>query len=145
MTWLRWAAALHGYLGVLAVAALLHPAIVLRRGRVLSRSNRWSVVASTALVVGTYTAGLALYGGYRELVKRALFTQSFRAGLLFETKEHLAVVALCFAVGGCVAALAAPSGSAATRRTAALLFAVSAMTTLLLVFIGTHVGSVRSF
>lgn len=145
MIWLRWAAALHGYLAVLAVAALLHPAIVLRSGRVLSRSNRWSVVASTALVVATFSAGLSIYGGYRDHVKRALFTQSFRAGLLFETKEHLAVVALCFALGACLAALAAPAGSVAVRRTAALLYALSAMTTLLLVMIGTYASAVRGF
>lgn len=145
MTWLRWAAALHGYLAVLAVAALLHPAIVLRNGRVLSRSTRWSVAASTLLVAGTYGAGLLLYGGYREHVKRALFTQSLRAGLLFETKEHLALVALCFALGGCLAALAAPSRSVAIRRTAALLYALSAMTTLLLVILGTYVSAIRGF
>lgn len=143
--WLRWLATFHGYLGVLAVAALLHPAILLREGRVPSRRARLSILGATGLAVATFGAGIAIYGSYRRLVKRALFSDSVRAGLTFETKEHLAVVVVSLAVGACVAALVAPRASSTLRKASALFFACSAATALLLVVLGAYVSSVRGF
>jgi len=145
MTLLRVLAAVHGYLAVLAAAALLHPAILLRAGKPPSRRARWAMLAATALSVATYGGGLLIYGSYRRLVKRALFSANLRAGLGFETKEHLAVLVVSLALGACFAVLVAPKSSVALRKTAALFFALAAATALVLVGLGTWVSSMRSF
>jgi len=144
MLW-RWLVAVHGYLGVLAAAALLHPALSLRTGKPLSRRGHYAMLAATFLTIATFGGGLTVYGKYREIVKRQLFSDSLRAGLLFETKEHLAVTVLCFSVGACVAVLFAPKQATALRRVAALLFVLAAVTAITVVLLGTHVSSVRSF
>ena len=58
---LRLLESLHGHFGILAAVALMHPAILLRRGRALSRGMRWSI-GLTAAVTATTTpvAGVAL-------------------------------------------------------------------------------------
>ncbi len=138
-------ASIHGYFGVLAAAALLHPAILLRKGAPLSRGGRWSL-ALTALVTSIgFGLGISLYGSYRSQVKRALFTDSIHAGLLFETKEHLAVLVISLALGATVAALTAPRDARDLRRVAALLFAFAALACLATASLGTYVASVRSF
>jgi hypothetical protein len=145
MMLLRWVVAVHGYLGVLAAASMLHPALSLRSGKPLSRRGHYAMLAATFLTLATYGGGLAVYGKYRELVKRPLFAESLRAGLLFETKEHLAVTVLCFVLGACVAALFAPRQAVALRKVSALLFVLAAVTAMAVVLLGTHVSSVRSF
>jgi hypothetical protein len=137
--------AIHGYLGVLAAVALLHPAILLRRGSPLSRGGRWSVVLTSVVTVLGFSLGILLYPSYREIVKRPLFTESFRAGLLFETKEHLAVMVVSLTIGATVAALLAPREARSIRRTAALLFAFAAFACLATASLGTYVSAIRSF
>lgn len=105
----------HGHLGWLAVAALLHPAIVLRRPR---RRAALSVVLATLTLTLTAAAGVALYGPYRSLLKQRLFLDAPRVGWLFERKEHLAIGALAFAWVGCVAHLGAPSFPPGARTNA---------------------------
>lgn len=145
MSWDRLWEAIHGHLGVLAAVALVHPAILMWRGRPLSRGARWSVGLSSALTVGAYSFGLASYGAYREVVKRELFATDRAAGLLFETKEHLAYVTVALAIGGCACALLAPRSADETRRTAARLYAVAAALCALVGALGTYVASVRGF
>lgn len=145
MTWLRLLESLHGHLGVLTAAALLHPAILLRRGRPLSRGGRWSVALTTLLSLLAFVTGVFIYGDYRELVKRELFMQRPEVALLFETKEHLAWVVLSFALGAGVAALIAPRAALETRRAAGWLYVAAAILCIATASLGTWVAAVRGF
>lgn len=136
---------IHGHLGVLAAAALLHPAILLRDGRPLSRGIRWSLGLTSAVTAGAFGLGLTIYEPYRAQVKRPLFVESPDAGWLFETKEHLAYVVLALTVGATVCALAAPRRRRALRRLAALLFAAASAVCLAVVGLGTYLAAVRGF
>jgi len=136
---------IHGHLGMLATAALIHPAVVLRKGKPLGYRSRWAVSLSTAFTVLAYSAGIAIYADYRNLVKRALFRADLHAGLLFETKEHLALAVVCLALGALVAALAAPRHATGLRRTAAIVYALAAALCLLTGGLGIYVTSVRGF
>lgn len=142
---LRLLAALHGYLGVLTVAALLHPAILLRKGVMLSFRLRLAVGLSAAFAVLALGSGLLLYGDYRRSVRPELFQASYRAGLLFETKEHLAVVAVALSIGAALAAFVAPRDAPGLRRAAAAFFAVAAVLVLATAAMGTYVAAVRGF
>lgn len=118
---------------------------LLRRGKPLSRHNVWAVVGAAAATSATFALGLLLYGDYRSGVKRQLFAESLRAGLLFETKEHLAVLVLCSTLGAAFAALVAPAARSDLRRAAALLFAVAATACLVTAGLGAGVAAVRDF
>ena len=145
MIGLRLWAAVHGHLGVLAVVALVHPAVLLWSGRPLSRGGRLSLGLSTLVTVAAFVVGLAAYGDYRAHVKRDLFHVDPRAGLLFETKEHLAYAALALTLGGFACAWLAPTGGMALRRTAARLFAAAVLLTAIVAGLGTYVAAVRGF
>jgi hypothetical protein len=145
VSWDRLWESVHGHLGVLAAIALLHPAILLRDGRPLTRGLRSSVGLSTALTGLAFAFGVASYDSYRELVKRDLFLLDPAAGLLFETKEHLAYVTLALAIGAGAAALLAPASATGTRRMAARVYAAAALGCLTVVALGTWVASVRGF
>ena len=145
MMYMRVLQSIHGHLGMLAAAALIHPAIVLRRGKPLSYRGRWAVSLSTGFTVLAYSAGIAIYADYRNLVKRALFHENLHAGMLFETKEHLALSVVCLALGGLVAALAAPRRATALRRSAAVIYALAAALCLLTGALGVYVTSVHGF
>ena len=89
--------------------------------------------------------GIAIYDDYREVVKRDLFLDAPTAGLLFETKEHIAWAVLVLTLGaGAVAALA-PREAKQLRRSAALMYAVAAGICSLTVVLGTYVAAVRGF
>ena len=96
---------IHGHLGWLAIAALLHPAILLRNPR---RRAPLSVGLATLLAVATALLGVTIYPSYRELLKQRIFIEHPSLGWTFERKEHLAVGAVSFALVGCVAHLALP-------------------------------------
>jgi hypothetical protein len=136
---------IHGHLAVLAAAALLHPAILLRDGRPLSRGLRWSLGLTAAVTAAAFALGVGLYEDYRALVKRPMFIEDVQAGLLFETKEHLAYAVLVLTLGACTTALTAPAREARLRRLAAALFAAASLACLVTVALGTYVASVRSF
>ena len=102
----------HGHVGWLAVAALLHPAIILRRPR---RRASLSVVLATLTLTLTGVAGVMLYSPYRNTLKQRIFIETPRVGWLFERKEHLAVGALALAWVGCVAHLTAPRFPSSAR------------------------------
>jgi hypothetical protein len=138
-------ATVHGYLGVLAAAALLHPAILLRDGRPLSRGMRWSIGLTAVVTSAAFSLGVSIYEDYREIVKRPLFVASRTVGLLFETKEHLAYAVIALTLGAAVCAFAAPADEPRLRRLAAVLFAAAALVCLAVVGLGTYVASVRGF
>ena len=97
----RVVAHVHGHLGWLAVALLVHPAVVLRtRGR--ARAGI-AVGLATGLVSTTAAAGAWLYPVYRERVKGELFASAPTVGWLFERKEHLAFGAVLLAWAGAAA------------------------------------------
>jgi hypothetical protein len=107
----------HGHVGWLAAAALVHPAILLRRP---GRRATLSASLATGAVTVTGLLGALLYPEYRARLRAPLFAQSPAIGWLFERKEHLAVGVLGFAWIGCIAHLSAPSfGDASLRRTVA--------------------------
>lgn len=92
----------HGHVGWLAVAALLHPAILLRNPK---RRAPLSVILATALTLASGAMGAFIYPEYRLRLKQQIFIHTPGLGWCFERKEHLAVGALAFAVVGCIAHL----------------------------------------
>lgn len=93
---------LHGHLGMLATAALWHPAIVLRRENRRAPLAAW---LSTSMLTVTGIGGAYLYPPYRSILKQKLFVHAPQIGWMFERKEHLAVGALCLAWAGLIAHL----------------------------------------
>lgn len=136
---------LHGHLGVLAVALLFHPAILLWRGQPLSRGGRWAVSATLAMVVVAFAFGLWIYPPYRDLVRHDLMLIDPDAALLFEVKEHLAWGALASALGAGCAALVAPRSAIETRKIAARAFAASATLATSTGLLGIHIAALHTF
>ena len=137
----------HGLLGWLSVAALLHPAIVLRDA---TRRARLSVSLATGFVVVAALYGGAIYPMYRDRVKQHIFIEARRVGWMFERKEHLAVGAVAFALVGCVSHLSLPLiADDDVRRSMARLahraFVVAFALTLIVATLGVAVASFRSF
>ena len=137
----------HGHLGVLAAAALAHPAILLRKGQPLSRGARWAVGLTTLAVTLAFASGLAIYAAYVAQVRPWLFRASARAGLLFETKEHVAFIVVASALGAGACALLAPRDARGRelRRLAAVVYAVGALLCLAVTALGSHIASVFTF
>ena len=142
---LRLIESMHGHVGALAAVALLHPAVLLWKGRPATRGVRLSIALTTLLVTLAFGMGIGIYGDYRAVVKRPLFRDDLTAGLLFETKEHLAWIALAGALGAGVAGLVAPARAARARQVAARVFLGAAVACALTVLLGTWIASVRSF
>jgi len=136
---------LHGHLGVLAVALLFHPAILLWQGQPLSRGGRWAIYATLAMITCAFVLGLWIYPPYRDLVRHDLTLMNPEAALLFETKEHLAWGALAAALGGSLAALLAPRTAVGIRRIAARAFACAALLGLAVGLLGIHIASIHTF
>lgn len=142
---LRLLLLLHGHAAALATASLFHPAILLWRGTPLSRGGRWATAAATGLTTLAFGLGIFLYDDYRRLVKNELFVASPEAGMLFESKEHLAWVVVTVALGAGTAALVAPPKAAGVRRVAARAFLGAAIACVLTWAMGTWITHVRSF
>jgi hypothetical protein len=136
----------HGHLGWLAAAILVHPAVVLR-----SRTRRAHLAVSLAAGLVTMASGIGvwLYVAYRERLKQAIFQHSPLVGLLFERKEHLAFGAVVLAWAGTAAYFAAPRATPPVRerlRTIAFhAFCASAALSILVAVLGTVVAVYRSF
>ena len=145
MTILRILESVHGHLGILASVALLHPAILLFRGRPLTRAMRWAIGLSSSLVIAAFGLGIGIYSDYRTHVKRDLLLRHQDVAMLFETKEHVAFAVVALATGGLVAALVAPRDAPALRRAAAIVYAAAAALCFLTAGIGTYVAAVRGF
>jgi hypothetical protein len=93
---------LHGHVGWLALALLLHPVVTLGRRPHLARWTVRSAELAAALLASTFAAGWWLYGPYRARVKPGLLADAPRVAAAFESKEHLAFVCLCLAMAGAV-------------------------------------------
>jgi hypothetical protein len=136
----------HGHAGWLAVAALLHPTILLRDSR---RRADLSVVLAVAFVTSVGAAGVWLYGEYRDRIKQQIFIHAPTIGYLFERKEHLAFGAILLAWTGTIAYFGARSAEGATlralRRTAFYAFAASFVLALASAVLGTIVASYKTF
>lgn len=142
---LRVLQATHGYVAALAIVGLIHPAILLRKGLPVSRAGMWALALSTFVTVVAFSSGIGIYGSYRTLVKPELLASHLEVAMIFETKEHLAFCVVCFALGAFVAAVAAPRKAAATRKTAAVIFAAAAVLGLVTLGLGTYVAAVKDF
>ncbi|HZO16380.1 MAG TPA: hypothetical protein VFB62_24065 [Polyangiaceae bacterium] len=142
---LRLFETIHGHFGVLAAAALLHPAILLRKGKPLTRGMQLAVVLSTTAVVLAFATGLWIYPSYRDFVRPSLFRASARAGFLFETKEHLAFAVMALSIGACACVLLAPREARALRKAAAASYAVGAGLCVITVCLGSYIASVQGF
>jgi hypothetical protein len=138
---------IHGHLGWLSVAALLHPAILLRNPK---RRARLSVALATSFVVVTALLGANIYPEYRAHIKQHIFIEAPRLGWMFERKEHLAVGAVTFALIGCIAHLSLPVfAEDDVKRTVARLahrgFVVAFVLGVIVGILGVSVASYKSF
>lgn len=142
---LRLLERIHGHAGWLAVAALLHPVIVLRSPGRRARGAAW---ASTLLVSAVAGLGASLYPSYRSLLKQAIFQENPTLGWWFERKEHLAIGAVSFAWVGLLCHIAAHRESTAQKRLSALAhraYAAAFCFAAAVATIGTIVAANRSF
>ncbi|MGH7329489.1 MAG: hypothetical protein ACREJX_14175 [Polyangiaceae bacterium] len=139
----------HGHLGWMSVAVLIHPAIVLWRK---PRAD-WAV--GLALAFTTFVGGLGvwLYGAYREKIKQSIFIASPRIGLFFERKEHLAFGAIALAWVGALAYFAGrvkateldPSTRDSLREASRTAFLASAVLAFVAATLGTVVATFKTF
>jgi hypothetical protein len=135
----------HGHLGWLAAAALVHPAIVLRRPQ---RRAHAAVCIAVALPTLAAALGAWLYVSYRERLRQGIFVEAPSIGLLFERKEHLAFGALALAWSAALAYVAsrrAPAHEALLRRFAHRAFVASALLAVTVAILGTIVATCRTF
>ncbi len=136
----------HGHLGWLAAAILIHPAIVLRHR---TRRADFAVILAAAFVTAASAIGMWLYVAYRARLKQSIFLHAPSVGLLFERKEHLAFGALLLAWAGTAAyfsaARATPSVRARLRTIAFHAFCASAALAVVVAILGTTVAVYRSF
>lgn len=136
----------HGHVGWLGAALLVHPAILLRDRK---RRAHVAVGASTAIVTAGAALGTWLYVGYRAELKREIFQASPAMGLLFERKEHLAFAAVMLAWAGCGAYFAATRASDELRPTlrtiASRAFAGAAAFAIAVAVLGTWVAIYKGF
>ena len=136
----------HGHLGVLAAAALVHPALMLRRRR---RSRALApAAAATALATLTGVLGGLLYPHYRQLVKPVLFARWPLIAWTFERKEHLGVAAVLLAWAGLAALLAERADdarSAAALRPAHVAYVAAAIAAAYAAALGTLAAAHATF
>src|SRR4051812_39952454 len=143
---LRLTEHIHGHLGWLAAATLIHPAIVLRSRK---RRAHLAVGLSTGFVTVAAGIGAWLYVAYRSQLKQGIFMHAPAVGLLFERKEHLAFGAVMLAWAGAAAYFAAARATPGTQdrlRTIAFQsFCASAALAVLVAVLGTVVAVYRTF
>ena len=143
---LRAAEHIHGHLGWLAVAALLHPAVLLRNP---GRRAPLAVWLTTGFVSVAGLLGAAIYPEYRAQLKQAIYIHTPAIGWLFERKEHLAVGAIAFAWIGCIAHVTASRFDDDERRTVAVMahraYVMSFVLTLIVAVLGVVVATHSTF
>ncbi len=136
----------HGHLGWLAAASLVHPAVVLRR---VERRAHLAVASSVALVTGAASLGAWLYPAYRESLRALVFLDARALGLAFERKEHLAFGAVFLAWSGAAAYVAAGRANAPAsvtlRRASHRAFVASAAFAVVAAVLGTLVAARHAF
>lgn len=137
---------IHGHLGWLSVAALLHPAILLANPR---RRARLAVALATSSAIATALLGASIYPEYRARIKQQIFIEAPTVGWMFERKEHLAVGGVAFALVGCVAHFALPVFHEGVRVNVARLahraFVIAFLLTAAVAVLGVAVASYKSF
>ncbi len=128
---------IHGHFGVLAAAALVHPALLLRtRRRALGAS--WGAATLAAVAFG---GGLFIYPDYRKTVRRALFAAHPALGWAFERKEHLAVAVVALAVAGAFLQSGPEVSDGRLRVAAQRAFAAAALLAWVVVALGVAVAA----
>lgn len=137
----------HGHLGWLSAAALVHPAWILRRPR---RKISAATVASTLLVSLPMLSALLIYPAYRATLKQGVFVRTPTVGWMFERKEHLAIGAMALAWAGLVLHVAAVRAAGDETRVglsrgAHVSFVAAALLTWVVAVLGTWVASVAPF
>lgn len=113
---------LHGLVGVLALALLLHPVITLGRRPRPTWGTRFTADLAALLLVAVFAVGWWTYPTYRRKVKPPLLIEDHPAWLWFESKEHLAAMATVLAVSGAATLRWGGSQPAGRRTSRALLF-----------------------
>jgi hypothetical protein len=137
----------HGHLGWLAAAALVHPVVVLRTP---GRRALLATSLATALVTLAGTLGVVLYPDYRGRLKQAIFIEAPAMGWQFERKEHLAAGAIALSWAGLAAHLASrgqtdEAARAALWRASRSAYAASAALAILTGVLGVIVATYRTF
>lgn len=130
---------LHGHVGVLAAAALAHPAFLLRPGARPSRGVRLAAGAASTLTLLCFSAGWALYPGYRRSPKPTLLREAPDLARSFETKEHLAFYVLVLALVGAALVLRSPGPGA--LRAARWCYGVASVLAFVVAGLGSAVGA----
>jgi hypothetical protein len=135
----------HGHLGWLAAAALVHPAVLLRNPR---RKAHLAVASALGVVTAAGSLGAWLYPAYRDRLKQSLFLEAPRIGYLFERKEHLAFGAILLAWAGALAYFGAercpPDLRAPLRTIAYRGMLAAAILAILTAALGTLVASFKA-
>jgi cbb3-type cytochrome oxidase subunit 1 len=134
-------ASVHGQVGVLAAAALAHPALSLRPGVAATVGQKRSLAAGAALYLVAMAAGFARYDGWRKAERTRLAHTDLSAVMFFERKEHLAFLGALLVVVACAAVWSAPGGH--RHGTARLACAGAALAALYAAATGTIVGALR--
>lgn len=130
----------HGILGVLGLAVLLHPVVTLRRAKIRSRWTQWSADVGAGLLLTPFVIGWLIYPSYRQHIKTRLWLEHHGTALRFESKEHLALLATSLAVAGALTLRASQGDRALVQLAHALLvtaWGCGAVTAML----GIHVAS----
>lgn len=107
----------HGHVALLGLALLLHPVITLRTRSSLNWRTHLTAELGAALLAAPFALGWAIYPVYRAEVKPGLYGRAPAWMAAFESKEHLAAMALCLAIGGALTLRLA--GRTPSGRTAA--------------------------
>jgi hypothetical protein len=143
---LRVAEHVHGHLGWLAAAALVHPAVLLRTS---GRRAHLAVGLGTGIATLAAAVGVALYPAYREQLKPSIFADAPGLGFAFERKEHLAFGAVALAWAGASAYVAALAAGVVARpplrRASHACFVMAAVLAVATAALGTCVAAYRTF
>lgn len=85
---------IHGHLAILGLAVLIHPIVWLRGGWRFSPRAQWTTDIGAILLTVSFSMGWWLYPSYREHIKPGLMAEQLNTALRFESKEHLAAIAV---------------------------------------------------
>jgi hypothetical protein len=139
---LRLVEHVHGHIGWLAVLALAHPAILLRKPR---RRATLAAFAGTLLTTVAAVMGATMYSGYRVRLKPALFAEAPAIAWAFERKEHLATAAMLLAWTGLAAHYASRGEPSRLSRLAHRAYVAAALSAGAAATIGVAVACQQSF
>ncbi|MFK7927230.1 MAG: hypothetical protein AB8H79_03530 [Myxococcota bacterium] len=107
----------HGLVGFTALASLTFPIVALRVQRDLGRWTLRMAEVSVIMLLIITGLGVFLYGTYKGGVEPAFMERAPNLAHLFQSKEHLAVLALCSALGG-ASVLRLSDGASVSREVA---------------------------